>query len=222
MITSSTLLRVIRQIGLALVVVPYVSGCATMDFLTDRTRDTLDVFTCSVGYGIGAKAQVGPVQVGLLANQDKVGLRGGVVQRWKKSPSQRRDTPPPCAENDWFFGGFNSFMPRDYVVRNRYKHFVAAKYGPLVGPVLPGRNRRLFLLTEIEAVVGVGPSLRLGVNPGEALDLLLGFIDIDLYDDDIGRRQFAVPRTNSSARTESDRGRAIGVSPKAPIKIGGE
>ena len=38
---------------------------------------------------------------------------------------------------------------------------------------------------QIEAVIGVGPSLRLGFNPGELLDFILGWTTIDIYKDDL-------------------------------------
>ena len=39
--------------------------------------------------------------------------------------------------------------------------------------------------TQLELALGLGGSLRLGLNPGELLDFLLGWLTIDLYDDDI-------------------------------------
>ena len=41
--------------------------------------------------------------------------------------------------------------------------------------------------TQIEAVVGAGPSVRLGFNPGELLDFILGWTTIDIYKDDLER-----------------------------------
>lgn len=39
--------------------------------------------------------------------------------------------------------------------------------------------------TEVQVAVGVGFMIRLGVNPGEFLDFLLGFTTLDLYGDDV-------------------------------------
>lgn len=38
--------------------------------------------------------------------------------------------------------------------------------------------------TEIEAVGGLGLTLRMGVNPGEFVDFLLGWFGIDIFNDD--------------------------------------
>ena len=44
-------------------------------------------------------------------------------------------------------------------------------------------------LTQIEACVGIGWGARVGFNPGELADLLLGFAGIDIYGDDLERRK---------------------------------
>jgi len=44
----------------------------------------------------------------------------------------------------------------------------------------------LYRLTQIEAMAGCGHTLRLGFNPGELLDFVLGWAAIDIYDDDVG------------------------------------
>jgi hypothetical protein len=37
----------------------------------------------------------------------------------------------------------------------------------------------------MELAIGVGLTLRVGFNPGELLDLLVGFASLDLYGDDL-------------------------------------
>ncbi len=44
---------------------------------------------------------------------------------------------------------------------------------------------RWFYYTQAEACVGLGPSIRLGINPGEILDFLFGWTTIDLFGDDL-------------------------------------
>lgn len=39
--------------------------------------------------------------------------------------------------------------------------------------------------TQLEAAAGLGLGIRAGINPGEILDLLLGFATVDLHGDDI-------------------------------------
>ncbi len=43
--------------------------------------------------------------------------------------------------------------------------------------------------TQVEAVVGLGYTLRLGFNPGELIDFLLGWTTLDLCHDDISISQ---------------------------------
>ena len=42
--------------------------------------------------------------------------------------------------------------------------------------------------TDIECVAGFLLLIRIGFNPGELLDFLLGWTTLDIYDDDIGKR----------------------------------
>jgi hypothetical protein len=41
--------------------------------------------------------------------------------------------------------------------------------------------------TQFEVVVGLGVALRAGVNPGEAIDFILGFVNVDFFGDDLKR-----------------------------------
>ena len=47
----------------------------------------------------------------------------------------------------------------------------------------------LFYLTQIEVAAGLGGTLRLGFNPGELLDFILGFTTIDIFNDDLEKRK---------------------------------
>ena len=50
------------------------------------------------------------------------------------------------------------------------------------GPTLQGSPA---LYTQLEVVIGLGGTLRLGFNPGVLLDFLLGWFTIDISYDDI-------------------------------------
>ena len=64
--------------GLCLATVLLSAGCAHDGYLHDRLRDARDVATCSFGAGLGARAQLGPVNVSpAIAQADFLGLRGG-------------------------------------------------------------------------------------------------------------------------------------------------
>ena len=54
--------------------------------------------------------------------------------------------------------------------------------------------------TQIEAAIGIGPSLRLGFNPGELLDFILGWTTVDIYGDDAARQRRATPVRRALSR----------------------
>lgn len=39
--------------------------------------------------------------------------------------------------------------------------------------------------THVEVAAGAGGTIRIGTNPGEVLDFLLGFFGVDMYGDDL-------------------------------------
>ncbi len=51
------------------------------------------------------------------------------------------------------------------------------------------RNYPYYYFSQIELAAGLGPSLRLGVNPGEFVDCIAGFASLDLYGDDIAEKK---------------------------------
>jgi hypothetical protein len=44
---------------------------------------------------------------------------------------------------------------------------------------------KAYYITQVEAAVGLGGTIRLGINPGELVDFLLGWMTIDFYGDDV-------------------------------------
>ena len=56
--------RAIVGIGMLLLV------ACSLPYMKDRGRDGADVFTLTVGYGLGAKARAGPVTAAALFNRD--------------------------------------------------------------------------------------------------------------------------------------------------------
>jgi len=163
-----------------------LSGCAgTGGYLKDRGRDAADIFTATVGLGGGAKARVGPVHAGLFANEDQVGLRGGKAQKFC-----------PCVELEMMDIDVTLISVENFSLKNdnRNKEHSAigavGLSGALIDPdfVGPGRDLRHSLpyYTQIEVAAGLGPTIRLGFNPGELVDFLLGWFTIDIFADDIG------------------------------------
>lgn len=163
-------------------------GCASSGYWTDRVRDGADVFALAVGRGFGAKARVGPITAGLLEDYTFAGLRGGEFCRQDAFNSARDlDT---FAAIDWQIIVDNA--ERFNLARlDRGKNFEACSVG--CGKIVPF----LSLLSseayspayyaQIEAVIGLQATVRLGFNIAEFFDFLLGWGTLDVLHDDIGR-----------------------------------
>lgn len=191
------------QLLVLLGVVAISTGCAS-PYMVDRGRDAADIFTFGVGVGAGAKAHIGPMQAGLLLNIDALGLRGGEMI-WNGNG------PNIGADIDYVLGGHSEFDTRcrhgsnsPSWERNK-SHMV--RYGPLGVPAnnpfatpLPNRYS-LNYFTQIEAVGGLLWTFRLGFNPGELLDFLLGWTTIDIYRDDIEEKKSKEKSNQSSEAT---------------------
>ena len=164
------------------------TGCAGTGYLGNRLRDGSDVFTATVGMGGGAKARVGPIQAGALVNVDMWGLRGGDFGdvTWYETFTRDGLFPVPA---DWvgnpmagsgLFGEERfAYEWRRGVTRQRGKDFLAK--APL--PVL-GLSKQPEYYTQIEVVLGILGTVRLGLNAGELVDFILGWTTLDIYRDD--------------------------------------
>jgi hypothetical protein len=165
-------------------------GCATSSgYCRNRINDAMDVFTCSLGTGVGAKIQVGPLQTGLFTNIERAGLRGGVVDKWRS-----RDPARFLSEEDTFVIRGACFFPDNTTVIARKKRFLSAGIGPLTVPFRmrsphntnsPKKGPPSPLYTQVEVAIALGVSLRGGVNVGEILDFIVGLVGVDIYSDDI-------------------------------------
>ena len=85
-------------------------------------------------------------------------------------------------------------------------------YGPerteRPSPLAPNRKEarpHLPSWTHLEAAAALGVGVRLGFNPGELLDFLLGFFGADLYGDDLARGEME-PHAKSAEFAESPSG----------------
>jgi hypothetical protein len=162
------LLRV-QFIGLAFSIsCALCSGCAT-GYLADRCRDGADVFSATVGLGGGAKVRLGPANIGLYTGVDLWGLRGGEFPLWDESSMD--DGCFILLEHESFYLNPD---PRN-------KSFASGPYR------CRGEANPACLYTQIDVVIALGPSIRLGFNPGELLDFILGWTTMDIYSDDIGK-----------------------------------
>jgi len=184
-------------VGAAIVI---VTGCAaTKGYFVDRGRDAKDVFTATVGLGLGAKARVGPLHAGLLVNHDVVGLRDGAFGYYTLSMGRGDGValeyeatviPVPGPYREGLFGnwafGYDAFMARQPVDGRRLKADYEVR--SLI-PLLATEGLRHQYCTQFEVVLGLGPSVRLGFNPGELIDFVLGWTTLDIFDDDLERQR---------------------------------
>lgn len=164
-------------------------GCRTArPYLIDRWRDASDIVTATVGKGNGAKVRIGPVHAGVFFNRDYFGIRGGESHRnWSSGAAL-----PSTFDLDLTIISGERFDPEGFVrARERHKCFVAS--GAMCFSVSKGFKDEDWSVgdfsyyTQIEVAAGISRTVRLGINPGELLDFLVGWVRIDLFDDDLNR-----------------------------------
>lgn len=96
---------------------------AACNYVGDRGNDAADIFTFTVGGGMGASANVGPLHAGLGAYQEWYGLRGGnVSQKGGLLSPIVAQTPSSCATEGMLKDAspantpaLTSFSPSNYV-----------------------------------------------------------------------------------------------------------
>ena len=189
------------QLVLIAALASMMTGCAsTGGYFADRGRDASDILTATVGVGAGAKARVGPIQVGLLANMDMIGLRGGNAGPvwWYETETRETLAPFPYRARRFAFTQYPWTVPSYVFGYERYhagqndadpivargKSYEAVSPLPLV--VLSDQPE---FYTQCEVTIALLGSVRLGFNPGELLDFILGWTTIDIYNDDIERKK---------------------------------
>lgn len=160
-------------------------GCAsTQGYFTDRGRDAADIITVAGGYGAGAKARVSFLNLGLIYDREVAGLRGGGI--YFQEPSDNG-----VGEVQLLVMGQESFnihrYPDKWPQEERGKIFFTPNLVVSMPMACPSSQQihSAAYFTQIEVVAGLGPSIRLGFNPGELLDFLLGWFTIDIFSDDL-------------------------------------
>lgn len=187
------------------------AGCRHSAWLAERRRDLADVGTASVGLGLGAQLRLGALHLTpLMLQTESAGLRGG---EWFRAPSLIDDVECPPQEVGMLWWSSSVWdLPEGCPDRDRLRqrgkaHLTTPLYLPATAKLhdlhsdtppflsLPRSTwpaEKLSLPryptawhTQIEVSLALLGSLRLGVNPGELADFLLGWIQIDLYRDDL-------------------------------------
>ena len=152
----------------------------------------MDIVTVSFGWGAGVRARVGPVSAGLISCRDVAGIRGGRIGRLVPKDEMGNWALHDSYTVDVTLSSLETFNP-DAMTRERGKSFSA--FGmPIVSFPSRANNQEVFpyyYFTQVEAIVALGPSIRVGVNPGEFVDFLLGWFRVDIFDDDRGERPLA-------------------------------
>ena len=161
------------------------TGCAS-PYLADRGRDAADVFTLSAGPGAGIKARVGPVATGLFGGWDSYGLRGGRIL----------DGPYPtgCESVPYMMNSLDLTLLltdlsdlHDPDLRSRRKEYSSDTV--CLYPVnRDQRSAPLHYYTQLEVALGIGLTVRLGINLGELVDFIVGWTSYDILKDDLGSR----------------------------------
>ena len=166
------------------------SGCAT--YVRDRVADAGDIFTATVGTGIGVTAKAGPVHTGLGYGVDLYGLRGGELGSFV--PSAPEDEWPLSGDMAFILSAFGGFAPHQHRPYARGKAYASqylqtGKLWPFLDPPWdPDAECHPAIdpqWTQIDLSVGLIASVRLGFNPGELLDFIMGLAGLDLYGDDL-------------------------------------
>ncbi len=189
---------------LSLALAAALPGCFLPAYLADRGRDAADMFTLSFGVGLGAKVQVGPVQAGFLDHLDFIGWRYGTIAHMDLHYQIVSPIPWP-QKGGWFStrGDFTCFdyFHGDYrsVAGDRHKEYLVATDVPFWAPLgsicptkfdfLEGKSCPAYY-TQVEIIIALLPAVRVGFNPGEMLDFLLGWATIDIFDDDLEMKRW--------------------------------
>ena len=183
------------------------SGCRSTGYLAQRRRDLADVVTATTGPAVGAKLRLGPLHLTpVLWAMEMAGLRGG---EWFYRPTLGMEERVPAQEVGRIWWAVSLWdLPAQPRLRQRGKAHIAAPLflGPeaklydaftdtppfLSLPRLQWPAEKLAVerypaayLTQAEVSVGLLWGVSLGVNPGEALDFLLGWFRVDIYRDDL-------------------------------------
>ena len=199
-----------RPLPFLLAAAAALSGCAaTGSYFADRGRDLADVASLTFATGYGAKVRAGPIHTGSLVHTDMAGLRGG-APLWGLPEDHGRDyeaffpfipfgTPGRCSFED-FHASYDSGEADDPIIL-RHKAYEARGSMPLVttdfSPVLPSTQYDdtpgdyLFhpYWTQVDLAADIVIGVRVGCNPGELVDFVLGWFGADILDDDLGKKR---------------------------------
>lgn len=180
-------MRTVYYLSLLATILLTCSGCTSAYWL-DRGRDFNDVFHMGIGPGIGASGRVSAVQMGIVSEMDFINLRGvqplhafGKANTWSTAEMV-------LSGAEEFKGG-----PAQAIMQQRRKTYGMDKiFMCWMRPMnnakgtanLPHSVSPAFY-SDLEVTAGLLLAVRVGFNPGELVDFLLGFFTVDFYSDDV-------------------------------------
>lgn len=161
---------------LIVIFLPLLASCA---YLHDRGRDACDIVTVAgEAPAFNASVQVGKGVLGMgLAGGKGYGLRSGAMGCYE------------TGEGNFILVGFKVLVPnkadldRDKGYDYQYHWFPWSRSEDKFGGTFD--EGRWFNAWQIEAAVGVGVGARVGFNPAEFMDFIMGWTTLDICSDDI-------------------------------------
>ena len=191
------------RLALAVALAALCAGCAS-PYWQNRRADAADVFTATVGIGLGATARIGPLHAGLGANADLYGIEAGEVGSLGSLAGAIVGAGDRASDACYLFAAASEI---DLGSRSaaRGKNVAYRPSGiPFWNPPW-SESPNPARWTQIEVAAGLLVGFRLGFNPGELLDFVLGFFGVDIYDDDIARGEGKKPHAESAEFAEERR-----------------
>lgn len=171
-----------------------ITGCASgRVYFADRGRDAADIFTISVQKGIGVDAQISFITPAAGLTETLIGLEDG---RFVTNPIS---TIRPFHDSDSgsavlglpLLFTFKGVQDRwDTVIENRNKSYqLCLLLGFIPFEMKSSDKITPHYLTKVEVGASLFYGIRVGVNPGEFVDFLLGWFGVDMFGDDYGARK---------------------------------
>lgn len=174
------------QVAVLSVLASGLTGCTGgRSYFVNRGRDAVDVVSLTAGYGLGARLRAGPVEAAfpLEGRYHLVGIQGGEAFKSNRKLSgvsalfwwrQNEEGRKTFSAEGWRGTPVGLARHKDLTVDSHMPLFITE--------ISPKDNIAYWFA--LEASGGFLASLRVGVNPGELLDFILGWTTVDIFDDD--------------------------------------
>lgn len=199
-------MKKVRQLAVLMLVAALATGCAsTGGYLANRGRDFADIFTLGVELGgLNASAQVGPIATGLgFAKGKGWGLVQGNLGPYEFEEmnfvvvGSKLVALNPEADYAGYMIGYEwvrtlVLLPTTIVVSMISGDSDGETLDTKPFRVGHGGWRPCF---QIEADVNVLGGLRAGINLAEGLDFILGWTTLDIFNDDVEKRNRIEPKS---------------------------